>query len=45
MTDEEKLVEKLPYKYESLKYLANHPFRFTLKDNGDGNALYQLVGQ
>ncbi|MEK6703531.1 MAG: hypothetical protein AABZ53_14820 [Planctomycetota bacterium] len=37
--DEHKLTEKLPYPYEKLKYLANHPFRFTLKDNGDGTTL------
>ncbi len=37
--DEHKLVEKLPYPYEHMKYLANWPFRFTLKDNGDGTTL------
>lgn len=37
--DERHLVEKLPYAYEKLKYLANWPFRFTLKDNGDGTTL------
>ncbi len=37
--EEKALVEKLPYKFESLKYLANHPYRFTLKDNGDGTTL------
>ncbi len=37
--DERHLVEKLPYAHEKLKYLANWPFRFTLKDNGDGTTL------
>ncbi len=37
--DEHKLVEKLPYPYEHVKYLANWPFRFPVKDNGDGTTL------
>lgn len=37
--DEHHLSEKLPYPYADLRYLANHPFRFTLKDNGDGTTL------
>lgn len=37
--DEHHLIEKLPYPYADVKYLANHPFRFTLKDNGDGTTL------
>ncbi len=34
--DERHLVERLPYPYAKLKYLANWPFRFTLEDAGDG---------
>jgi hypothetical protein len=37
--DETKLVEKLPYPYEHVKYLANWPFRYSIKDNGDGSTL------
>lgn len=37
--DERNLSEKLPYPYADLKYLANHPYRFTLKDNGDGTTM------
>lgn len=37
--DEHNLSEKLPYPYADLKYLANWPFRFTLKDNGDGTTM------
>jgi hypothetical protein len=37
--DERHLKEKLPYPYEKLKYLANRPYRFMLKDNGDGTTL------
>jgi hypothetical protein len=37
--DEHRLREKLPYPYETVKYLANRPYRFTLKDNGDGTTL------
>ena len=37
--DEHHLTEKLPFAYERVKFLANHPFRFTLKDNGDGTTL------
>lgn len=37
--DERHLRESLPYPYASLKYLSNWPFRFTLKDNGDGTTL------
>lgn len=37
--DERHLSEKLPFGYERVKFLANHPFRFTLKDNGDGTTL------
>jgi hypothetical protein len=32
--DERRLSERLPYRYERVKYLANWPFRFTLKDDG-----------
>lgn len=39
LLDERKLTEKLPYAYERVKYLANWPFRFTLKDNADGSTL------
>jgi hypothetical protein len=34
--DEHHLKELLPYPYAKLKYLANHPFRFTLEDAGNG---------
>ncbi|MFO0834834.1 MAG: hypothetical protein U0638_07675 [Phycisphaerales bacterium] len=37
--DERNLSEKLAYPYADLKYLANWPFRFTLKDNGDGTTM------
>lgn len=37
--DESNLIERLPYPYERVKYLANHPFRFTIKDAGDGTTL------
>lgn len=37
--DERNLQEKLPFAFERVKFLANHPFRFTLKDNGDGATL------
>ena len=37
--DEHHLTEKLAYPYEKVKYLANHPYRFALKDNGDGTTL------
>ncbi len=37
--DEHRLREKLPFAYERVKFLANHPFRFSLKDNGDGTTL------
>lgn len=37
--DERNLSEKLPYPYADLKYLANWPYRFTLKDNGDGTTM------
>jgi hypothetical protein len=37
--DERALVEKLPFPYEQVKFLAGHPFRFTLKDSGDGATL------
>ncbi len=37
--DESHLREHLPFAYERVKFLANHPFRFTLKDNGDGTTL------
>ncbi len=37
--DERRLVETLPFPFEQVKFLANHPFRFTLKDNGDGTTL------
>ncbi|MBL8763778.1 MAG: hypothetical protein JNM07_05875 [Phycisphaerae bacterium] len=37
--DERHLAERLPYPYEQLKYLANWPYRFTLKDAGDGTTL------
>lgn len=37
--DEHNLSEKLPYAFDKVKYLANWPFRFTLKDNGDGTTL------
>ncbi|MFO0826687.1 MAG: hypothetical protein U0572_00935 [Phycisphaerales bacterium] len=36
---EESLLEKLPFPYDEVKYLAAPPFRFTLKDNGDGTTL------
>lgn len=34
--DERHLSERLPFAWERVKFLANHPFRFTLADNGDG---------
>jgi hypothetical protein len=37
--DERHLKEKLDFPIDKLKFLANHPFRFTLKDNGDGTTL------
>jgi hypothetical protein len=37
--NEKHLTEKLPYPYAELKYLANWPYRFPLKDNGDGTTL------
>jgi hypothetical protein len=37
--DERSLSESLPFPYEQVKFLAGHPFRFTLKDNGDGTTL------
>lgn len=37
--DERRLRERLPYPYAQLKYLANRPYRFTLRDNGDGTTL------
>ena len=37
--DERALRESLPFAYEKVKFLANRPFRFTLKDNGDGTTL------
>lgn len=37
--DERHLREKLPFPRERLGFLANRPFRFTLKDNGDGTTL------
>lgn len=39
MLDERHLIEKLPFAYERVEFLANHPFRFTLKDNGGGTTL------
>ncbi|MCK6476396.1 MAG: hypothetical protein L6Q35_06155 [Phycisphaerales bacterium] len=33
--DERKLDEKLNYPYDQVKYLANWPYRFTLKDTGN----------
>jgi len=37
--DERHLREKLPFPAERLKFLTNRPFRFTIKDNGDGTTL------
>ncbi|MBY0308768.1 MAG: hypothetical protein K2Q09_08510, partial [Phycisphaerales bacterium] len=37
--DERHLKEKLDYPIERLRFLSNHPFRFPLKDNGDGTTL------
>ncbi|HYD00730.1 MAG TPA: M12 family metallo-peptidase, partial [Phycisphaerales bacterium] len=37
--DERKLVERLEFPIEKLRFLSNHPFRFPLKDNGDGTTL------
>lgn len=37
--DESKLVERLPYPYEKLKYLEAGPFRFTLKDDAPNGTL------
>ncbi|GMV27475.1 MAG: hypothetical protein AMXMBFR58_35060 [Phycisphaerae bacterium] len=37
--DERKLDEKLNYPYDQVKYLANWPYRFTLKDTGNGQTL------
>ncbi|MFO0873886.1 MAG: hypothetical protein U0575_07930 [Phycisphaerales bacterium] len=37
--NESALVERLPFKYEDLKYLAAPPFRFTLKPDGDGTLI------
>ncbi|HRJ49148.1 MAG TPA: hypothetical protein PKU91_01350 [Phycisphaerales bacterium] len=37
--DESNLIERLPYPYERVKYLANHPFRFTIEDAKDGTTL------
>ncbi|MBI4879226.1 MAG: hypothetical protein HY812_06145 [Planctomycetes bacterium] len=34
--EERALVERLPYPYEQVRYLANAPFRFPLEDAGDG---------
>jgi hypothetical protein len=36
---ESALVERLPFRYEDVKYLAAHPFRFTLKEDGDGTLI------
>ena len=43
LLDEKHLKEHLPYPYASLKYLANHPFRYTLKDNADQPAGGTLI--
>jgi hypothetical protein len=37
--DEHHLTERLPFPYADVKYLANWPCRFPLKDNGDGTTL------
>lgn len=37
--DERRLVERLPFPIERLGFLSNHPFRFSLKDAGDGSTL------
>jgi hypothetical protein len=37
--DERHLKEKLDFPIDKLKFLSNHPFRFPLKDNGDGTTL------
>lgn len=36
---ESALVERLPYPFEKVKYLAGPPFRFTLKDDGEKGTL------
>jgi hypothetical protein len=37
--DESRLIERLPFSYESLRYLEAGPFRFTLKADGESNTL------
>lgn len=37
--DERHLRERLPFPAERLKFLSAHPFRFTIKDTGDGATL------
>lgn len=37
--DERHLKEKLDFPIAKLRFLSNHPFRFPLKDNGDGTTL------
>ncbi len=39
MLDERHLVERLPFPIERLGFLSNHPFRFPIRDNGDGTTL------
>lgn len=41
--DERSLVEWLPYAYEDLAYLTKHPYRFTLKNNKDGDGAGTLI--
>jgi hypothetical protein len=37
--EESKLVERLPYPHERLKFLSGPPFRFSIKDDGNGATL------
>jgi hypothetical protein len=37
--DERRLIEILPFNHADVKYLANWPYRFTLRENADGTTL------
>lgn len=37
--NERRLVERLPFPASRLGFLSNHPYRFPIRDNGDGSTL------